>query len=90
MYQVYASPKYREHGKDFFRGVNVRYRRYAEKLAPKLGLSAELIQGMTYLFVRTCVHYAMFEDEDYLHLQMNAIRTALAAIQKQQETKKDS
>ena len=25
MYQVYASPKYREHGKAFFQGVNVRY-----------------------------------------------------------------
>ena len=38
MYQVYASPKYREHGKEFFRGVNVRYHRYAQLLSGKLGL----------------------------------------------------
>ena len=80
MYQVYASPKYREHGKAFFSGVNVRYRKYAEQLSGKLGLPADLIQGMTYLFVRACVHFALFEDEDYLQLQLNAIRAALRAI----------
>ena len=80
MYQVYASPKYREHGKAFFSGVNVRYRKYAEQLSPKLGLPVELVQGMTYLFVRACVHYALFEDEEYLQLQLGAIRAALAAI----------
>ena len=80
MYQVYASPKYREHGKTFFCGVNIRYRKYAELLSPKLGLSVELIQGMTYLFVRACVHYALFEDEEYLQLQLNAIRASLRAF----------
>ena len=38
MYQVYASPKYREHGITFFRGVNVRYHQYAVLLSGKLGL----------------------------------------------------
>ena len=80
MYQAYASPKYREHGKAFFNGVNVRYRKYAEQLSGKLGLPADLIQGMTYLFVRACVHFALFEDEDYLQLQLNAIRASLRAI----------
>lgn len=80
MYQVYASPKYREHGKAFFNGVNVRYRKYAEQLSGKLGMPADLIQGMTYLFVRACVHFALFEDEDYLQLQLNAIRASLRAI----------
>ena len=80
MYQVYASPKYREHGTAFFSGVNVRYRKYAEQLSPKLGLPVELVQGMTYLFVRACVHYALFEDEEYLQLQLNAIRASLRAI----------
>ncbi len=37
MYQVYSGPKYREYGKEFFKGVNRRYRKYAEQLAPKLG-----------------------------------------------------
>ena len=77
MYQVYASPKYHEHGIEFFQGVNVRYRRYAEMLSEKLGMPADFIQGMTYLFVRACIHFALFEDEDYLQLQLNAIRTSL-------------
>ena len=80
MYQVYASPRYREYGKEFFRGVNVRYGRYARMLCGKLGLPADVIQGMTYCFVRACVHYALFEDEDYLNLQLNAIRASLAAM----------
>ena len=80
MYQVYASPKYRECGKEFFKGVNIRYHNYAELLSGKLGMPADFIQGMTYLFVRACVHYALFEDEEYLQLQLNAIRASLRAI----------
>ena len=80
MYQVYASPKYREYGKEFFKGVNIRYHNYAELLSGKLGMPTDFIQGMTYLFVRACVHYALFEDEDYLQLQLNAIRTSLWAF----------
>ena len=80
MYQVYASPKYREHGRTFFQGVNVRYRRYAEMLSDKLGMPADFIQGMIYIFVRSCVHYALFEDEEYLKLQLNAMRASLQAV----------
>ena len=80
MHQVYASPKYRECGKEFFKGVNIRYHNYAELLSGKLGMPTDFIQGMTYLFVRACVHYALFEDEDYLQLQLNAIRTSLRAF----------
>ncbi len=87
MYQVYASPRYREYGKAFFRGVNIRYRQYAQLLSGKLGLPVDFIQGMIYIFVRACVHYAMFEDEEYLKLQLNAVRASLKAFLsvKQQE-----
>lgn len=85
MYQVYSSPKYREYGKEFFRDVNVRYEEYANQLAGKLGMPAELVQGMTYIFVRACVHYAMFEDETYLNLQLNAIRASLRALMATQQ-----
>ena len=78
MYQVYSSPKYIEHGREFFKGVNIRYHRYAEILSDKLGLPVDFIQGMIYIFVRACVHYAMFGDEEYLNLQLQTIRTSLA------------
>lgn len=71
--------KYREQGKEFFKGVNVRYKEYANELSNKLGMPADYIQGMTYIFVRACVHYALFEDEEYLNLQLNAIRSSLKA-----------
>ena len=77
MYQVYASPKYREYGKEFFKGVNVRYHQYAALLSGKLGMPVDFIQGMIYIFVRACVHYAMFEDEEYMELQLDANRTSL-------------
>ena len=89
MYQVYASPKFREQGKDFFRGVNVRYHQYAVELSGKLGLPAEFIQGMIYIFVRACVHYALFEDEEYLQLQLNAIRASLTAYLAQGSREKE-
>lgn len=90
MYQVYASPKYREHGKEFFKGVNVRYHEYAVLLSQKLGMPADFIQGMTYLFVRACVHYALFEDDEYLNLQLNAIRTSLRPFAKEIKMKEEN
>lgn len=85
MYQVYSSPKYREQGKEFFKGVNVRYKEYADELSNKLGMPADYMQGMTYIFVRACVHYALFEDEEYLQLQLNAIRASLKAYMKEKK-----
>ena len=79
MYQVYASPKFREEGKEFFRGVSLRYSQYARQLSEKLGLPAEYLQGMIYIFVRACVHYALFEDQEYLDMQLDAIRASLDA-----------
>ena len=80
MYQVYASPKYREYGKEFFKGVNIRYHKYAQLLSGKLHMPVDYIQGMIYMFVRACVHYALFEDEEYLTCQLNAIRNSLRAF----------
>lgn len=90
MYQVYASPKYREYGKEFFKGVNVRYHEYAVQLSKKLGMPADFIQGMTYIFVRACVHYTLFEDEEYLKLQLGAIRTSLRLFLKESKLKEET
>lgn len=89
MYQVYASPKYRKHGKEFFKSVNVRYHRYAVLLSGKLGMPVGFIQGMIYIFVRACVHYALFEDEEYLKLQLDAIRTSLRLFVKESKPKEE-
>ena len=90
MYQVYASPKYRGFGREFFKGVNVRYRKYAELLSGKLGMPTDFIQGMIYIFVRACVHYALFEDEEYLKLQLEAIRTSLRLFMKERKLKEEN
>lgn len=90
MYQVYASPKYRQYGKAFFKGVNVRYHEYAVQLSEKLGMPVDFIQGMTYIFVRACVHFALFEDEEYLNLQLGAIRTSLRLFAKESKPKEEN
>ena len=43
MYQVYTHPKYIEHGKAFFAGVNERYHSYARQLEPLMGMPCDVI-----------------------------------------------
>ncbi len=74
MYQVYTHPKYIEHGKKFFEGVNERYTEYAKLLEPKIGIPYNVITSLIFIFVRACVHYAMFEDEYYLKSQMEVLK----------------
>lgn len=90
MYQVYTHPKYIEHGKKFFAGVNERYTEYARQLSPKLGLPADILLGFIFIFVRAAVHYAMFEDEYYLKIQMKALKISVFSIlnQNKKEDKK--
>lgn len=90
MYQVYASPKYREYGKEFFKGVNLRYAEYAKLLSTKLLMPSDFIQGMIYIFVRACVHYALFGDEEYLNLQLNAVRISLKLFIKENNFKEET
>lgn len=77
MYQVYTHPKYIEHGKKFFQGVNERYTEYARQLEPKLGIPYTTITPLIFILVRACVHYAMFEDEYYLKAQLEILKQAV-------------
>ena len=77
MYQVYTHPKYREYGKKFFEGVDKRYTEYAKSLEPKLGIPYEKLTPLIFIFIRACVHYAMFEDEFYLQSQIAVLKEAL-------------
>ena len=74
MYQVYTHPKYIEHGKAFFAGVNERYHSYARQLEPLLGMPCDVITPLIFIFVRASVHYALVEDEYYLKSQMKVIK----------------
>ncbi|MEG0691943.1 MAG: TetR/AcrR family transcriptional regulator [Oscillospiraceae bacterium] len=73
MYQVYTSPKYLEHGKVFFKGVEQRYTEYAKQLGLRLGIHWKIIQPLIFTFVRGSVHYALFEDEGYMKAQMELL-----------------
>lgn len=77
MYSVYTHPKYREHGKKFFEGVNKRYAAYADEVAKKIGLPPEKVRPMIFTFVRACVHYALFEDEFYLQEQLGLLKDSI-------------
>ena len=67
-----------EHGKKFFEGVNERYSEYAKQLEPKIGIPHEVITSLIFIFVRACVHYAMFEDEYYLKSQMDVLKQGVS------------
>ena len=77
MYQIYTHPKYIEYGKKFFEGVDKRYTEYAKSLEPKLGIPYEKLTPLIFIFVRACVHFAMFEDEFYLKAQISVLKESL-------------
>ncbi len=80
MYQVYTHPKYVEQGKLFFGGVSKRYTEYAKVLSPKLGIPSNILSGFIFIFVRAAVHYALFEDEYYLRMQMEALKLSVFSV----------
>ena len=80
MYQVYTHPKYVEQGKQFFSGVSERYTQYAKELSPKLGIPANILSGFIFTFVRAAVHFALFEDEYYMKMQMEALKLSVFSI----------
>lgn len=78
MYQVYTHPKYHEHGKEFFEGVNRRYAEYAKSLEDELGILGDVLTPLIFIFIRACVHYALFEDEYYLQTQLRVLKRGIA------------
>lgn len=74
MYQIYTHPKYREYGSRFFAGVNRRYVEYAKSLESKLRIPYQKLTSLIFIFVRACVHYALFEDEFYLKAQLDVLK----------------
>lgn len=83
MYQVYTHPKYREHGKSFFKGVNYRYTEYAKSLEAKIGIPCNVLRPMIFVFVRACVHYALYEDEFYLQEQLRFLKYSIQMLKEQ-------
>lgn len=77
MYQVYTHPKYIEHGKAFFRGVNQRYTGYAKSLEERLGIPYDVTTPLIFILIRACVHYALFEDEYYLKSQTAVLKQSI-------------
>ena len=80
MYQVYTHPKYREYGKQFFKGVDRRYTEYAKSLEEKLGIPYDIITPLIFILIRACVHYALFEDEFYLQAQLKVLKSSIQLI----------
>ena len=77
MYQVYTHPKYREHGKKFFEGVNRRYAEHAHELSDKIGIPADILRAMIFTFIRASVHYSLFEDDLYLKEQLKLLKMCI-------------
>ena len=80
MYQVYTHPKYVEHGKRFVNGVSERYTEYARELSSRLGVPVDILSGFIFIFVRAAVHFALFEDEYYMKMQMEALKLSVFSV----------
>ncbi len=85
MYQVYTHPKYAEQGKRFVKGVSKRYTEYARELSPRLGVPVDILSGFIFIFVRAAVHFALFEDEYYMKMQMEALKLSVFSVIKKFE-----
>lgn len=44
--------------------------------------------GLIFVFVRSCVHYALFEDEAYLQAQLSVLKDGIALFMAQREAAK--
>ena len=55
-----------------------KHTEYAKLLEPKIGIPYTVITPLIFIFVRACVHYAMFEDEYYLKTQMEVLKQGVA------------
>lgn len=82
MYQVYTHPKYIEHGKTFFQGVNERYTEYAKFLEESIGIPYQVTTPLIFILIRAAVHYALFEDEFYLQMQLNVLKQGIVMYMK--------
>ena len=80
MYQVYTHPKYRQYGQEFFKGVDERYAEYAKSLEGKLGIPYQKLTGLINILIRASVHYALFEDELYLKLQIDVLKDSIELL----------
>ncbi len=80
MYQIYTHPKYLEHGKKFFDGVNRRYTEYAKQLEHQLGIPYMPLTSLIFTFSNASIHYAMFQDEFYLETQLEMLKHAVPMI----------
>lgn len=85
MYQIYTHPKYFEHGKKFFDGVNQRYTEYAKMLEASIGIPYEVITPLIFIFIRACVHYALFGDEFYLKAQIGVLKQGIGMFREKYE-----
>ena len=77
MYQVSIHPKYIEHGKKFFTGVDKCYTEYAKSVEDKLGIPFDELAPLIFILIRAYIHYALFEDEFYLQDQIRLLKESI-------------
>lgn len=50
---------------------------YAKQLSEKIEIPSDTLTALIFIFVRACVHYALFEDEFYLKAQLGRIKQSI-------------
>ena len=88
VYQVYTSPKYKKQGYDFFSGIPKRYDTFIHHIAKNLDVSFESIQALYYLYITSTLQFALFKDEVYLDVEVNAIYNMCLEVFEAEDRKK--
>ncbi|MCD7821630.1 MAG: TetR/AcrR family transcriptional regulator [Clostridiales bacterium] len=87
-YQVFVSPKYLDYGKRFMREATQRYKSYVQVLAPRLGVPAEVLESMLFILVRASVHYAQFDEREYLEPQIDLLLAVASGLKEKYLTER--
>lgn len=88
IYQVYTSPKYKKEGYDYFAGIPKRYDRFIRHIAKNLDISFDKIKPICYLYINAFLQYALFANEEYLSVSIEAVhKMLLEAFEKEDREK---
>ena len=80
MYQVYTHPKYIRAGKEFLESLNPYYEQYAARMESMMYVPREKLVSLFRIYMRTCVNFAIFENEEELKREMAVLEESFMLL----------
>lgn len=80
MYQVYTHPKYIGEGKKFLQSLEEHYEKYAVRMESMMSIPRDKLILLFKIYMRICVNFAIFENEEDLKSEMSLLEDALELL----------